>query len=231
MPDLEIYEPDFEEISDPNSSYYDPNWFESERLPDDHEWYEIIGDFLFMRAMIGKHEYTGKNDKLAEKQKINFKHFNTLIPEIEGLIRDGVQGLEFSEKWAKFCSAYDATDFIKREEETRKSRGKHDRGTMQRRAWFATVYLKEKTKRKTGAVIKRDIAKFAELIKAKKIESPTLWNELHFEKILSGDSKLESPLLNYNLQNEMNIKEDIPHYAEQIAPRFLLPPFEIKTSV
>lgn len=99
--EIEIYEPSFEEISDPSSPFYDERWFESELLPRDHEWYEIIGDFLFMCAMTKRYEYTGKNQSLADKQKQHLNKFKKLVPEIEDLIRGGCESLEFAQKWAE----------------------------------------------------------------------------------------------------------------------------------
>jgi hypothetical protein len=192
-----MYEPSFEEISNRDSPYYDENWFESELLPEDHEWFSIIGDFLLMRAMIRRYEYAGKNQALAVQQRRNLYRFNNLIPEIEDLIRGEYECLEFVEKWADFKKTYDACRVVKKTEAERAKQGRFNRGVEQRRAWFATVYLQEKNKGKNGAIIKRDIAKFAELIKKGDIEPPHLWNELKFDKILSKDSKITSPLLNY----------------------------------
>ena len=56
-----------------------------------------------------------------------------------------IEGLEFTEKWSAFCRTYDQIGVVKREQNTRKKRGEHDRGTEQRRAWYASVYLVEKT--------------------------------------------------------------------------------------
>ena len=163
--EIEIYEPSFEEISDPGSLFYDERWFESELLPQDHEWYEIIGDFLSMCAMIRRYEYTGKDQNLADEQKRYLGKFTELVPEVEGLIRGGYESLEFAQQWAELQKSYNACGVIKREQSNRKKRGQFDRGTEQRRAWYARVYMIEKAKGKTGANIKSDIAKYAEQIR------------------------------------------------------------------
>lgn len=226
--ELEAWEPSFEQISNRDSPFYDERWFESELLPSDHEWFEIIGDFLLMCATIRRYEYTGKNPKLADQQRHHFDKFKELIPEIEDLIRGGYDSIEFAQKWAELQKAYNASGAVKREQSKREDRGRFDRGTEQRRAWYASVYLLERAKGKTGSVIKRDIAKFAELIKAGIVQAPPLWRKLKFDKILHEKSSLTGPQLNNDLRKDMNSKKDIPYYAEHVAPTFELPPFEIK---
>ncbi len=227
---LEPHELNFKEISCSDSPFYDERWFESELLPQDHEWFEIIGDFLAMCASIRRYEYTGKNEQLADQQNHNLNKFKELVPEIEDLIRGEYESLEFAQKWAELKTAYVSCGAVKKEQKNRQNRGKFDRGTEQRRAWYAYVYLIEKSKGNTGPIIKRDIAKYAELIKAGTVQAPALWNELNFDKILHETSSFNSPVLNNDLHKEMNSKKDIPYYAEHIAPKHKLPPFEIKTS-
>lgn len=227
---LEIYEPTFKEISDPKNLYYDPNWFESDLLPFDHEWSEIIGKFLYMRALITRYEYFGQSKNFKHSQITRINKFKEMLPEIENFIREGFLYGDFVLKWGDFCSAYAESGVARKTQAERENLGKFDRGVEQRRAWYASVYLQEKEKSKKGAVIKRDIAKYAELIKAGKIIPPPYWKELKFEKILHQDSTLSGPVLCNDLRKDMNVKKLVPYYAEIVAPKYKLPPFEIKTS-
>lgn len=220
--------PSFEEISNPESVFFDPRWFESELMPDNHEWAEVIGDFLFMRDTVRRYEYTGKNRELSAENRAYLKKFKELIPEIEHFIRYGMDGLEFAQLWAEFKKIYYSMSFIKREEKNRAKRGQYDRGAEARKAWYALVYLQERAKGKTGATIKREIAKFAEHVKAGKIPPPRLWKEMGFDKILHKDSRPGGLRLNVTLDEEMNVKKDIPYYAHVIAPTLSLPPIDIK---
>lgn len=125
--EFEIFEPTFEQISDPDSPFYDERWFESDLLPENHEWAETIGDFLFMCAMIKKHVYTGKNKNLAKEQQDNIERFQALVPEIEDIIKGGYDSLEFAKKWAILLRAYDASGAIEREQKIREDHGRYDR--------------------------------------------------------------------------------------------------------
>tara|TARA_R110002124_G_scaffold149220_1_gene315067 strand:+ start:216202 stop:216915 length:714 start_codon:yes stop_codon:yes gene_type:complete len=226
--EFEVYEPSFDEISDVDSDYYDECWYESESLPYDHDWYEIIGAFLLMRVMIAKYEYTGKNSELQKRGNSHLKKFKRLLPDVEEHIRYSIMTPEFTILWAEFCKAYTSLGLIKREENSRKERGEYDRGTEQRRVWFACVYMKEKAKGKHRKVIQYEIAKFAELIKAGEIPTPLLWSELKFEKILHKKSSLAEPKLNNDLRKEMSVRKDIPFYADKACSDYKLPPFDIK---
>lgn len=217
----------FEEISNPDSPFFDKQWFESELLPEGHEWFEIIGDFLFMQATIRRNKYSGKNPQLTAQNDKHLSKFEELIPDIEHFIRYNMDGLEFAGLWSELKQAYHSLGFVKREEKSRAKRGEFDRGTQSRKAWYAAVYVLERAKGKNGPRIKAEIAKFAELIKAGKIAEPRLWNEMQFDKILHTKSTLGGPRLNVTLDEEMNVKEDIPYYATQISPQLDLPSFDI----
>ncbi len=227
---LELYEPNFKEISCPDSRYYDERWFESELLPQDHEWFEIIGDFLLMGATIRRYEYTGKNEQLSDQQTRHLNKFKELVPEIEDLIRGEYESLEFAQKWAELKTAYVSCGAVKKEQKNRQKPGQFDRYTEQRRAWYARVFMLEHEKGNHSKGIKYDIAKYAELIKTGKIQAPPLWVELKFEKILHEKSTINNPKLNQDLSRDMTIKRYIPDYSARVAPKFKLPPFEIKTS-
>lgn len=227
MDDLDTYEPTFEEISDPDSPYYDERWFESELLPWDHEWYEIIGDFLLMCSCVQRYEYTGKNKKLAAQYIHNADKFRELVPEIEELIRGGYESVEFAMKWTALKQAYQASGAIKKEQEVREGRGKYERYREERRAWYARVYTLEKAKGKHTKTIQDDVALYVSLIKDGVIAAPPRWNELKFDKILNSECQPDKPRLNKDLGRDFSIKKDIPRYSVEEAPKYDLPPFEL----
>jgi len=46
------WEPDWEEIVNPQSLWFDPYWYEREDMPEDDPWYELCGDFLLGEVYI-----------------------------------------------------------------------------------------------------------------------------------------------------------------------------------
>ncbi len=218
----------YEEITDPKHPLYDPNWFEIDCIPEDDPWFFIIGDFLYMRTMVAKYEYTGKNKKLKSTSSKHLNSFKKVLPDIEDLIRYKIDNLEFAEKWGEFCKAFTGLNIIKAEQKDRQIRGKYDRGTDKRKAWFSRVFLAERAKGHKGADVKRAIAKLAEQIKEKEIPAPALWNENNFDLLLHNDSNIGSPGLALTFHRKLTEKSDMPYYAIVVAPIHDLPPTNLK---
>jgi len=230
MPEtLEHFEElNFEQISDPKSPFFDAYWFESDILPEEHPWFSLIGDFLYMKVMVAQHEYTGNNFRFRYRSGTRLKRFHELTPVIEEFIRNKQESLSLAEAWSDYCRSFDALRIIKNEQLTREKRGQYDRGSERRRAWFSCVFLNEKIKGRKGPDIKRDIATLAEKIKSGEIATPEHWKEGVFEKLLHEDSNTGSPGLALTYQRKMREKVEIPYYANEVAPKFEMPSTDLK---
>jgi len=106
---------DYEQLTDPDSFYFDPNWYLNYEVPDSDPWFEVYWTFGHAKYLIDflvqKYGYKWTNSIGVRKSKSKakrdlienaFYHLSTIHPLIEDHLSARKSNLKFSLLWGEY---------------------------------------------------------------------------------------------------------------------------------
>lgn len=201
-----VYGASYEEASNPESEFFDRHWYESGLIPEDDAWYDVVSDFLYRRDLYRKHFYKGKNFISKHKNEAIASKIGELLVEVEEYIRFKISGTELTVAMTRLAQDFERLKFSESGYKDRKEIASYDRGTRDKKTWYALYVQKGKSLGFDRPKVNRRLAAVLEEIKTGKRILPEGFQREWFIKMLHRDSTPKNPVLSLTYTKNCSVK-------------------------